>query len=172
MLKATFTDSDVTVTPGLGMVELILTGTGTVQGFGAATDVVGVVEDFATAPGRPAAIAPVRPAAVAPDQFSPFLAYAAFGWLPAGYTLLEGGTTRGSTYQVAGPLSLSTRPWYLLAYPAGGCQLTGARGIMCKAYYPFGPLALTSRAPDINRRRAYWAGAVPARAALLPGSGP
>jgi hypothetical protein len=52
---------------------------------------------------------------------------------------------------------LSTRPWYLLAYPAGGCQLTQARGLMCKAYYPFGPLALTSRAPDINGHRAYWA---------------
>jgi hypothetical protein len=53
MLKATFTDSDVSVTPGLGMVELILTGTGTVQGFGAATDVVGVVEDFAASPCGP-----------------------------------------------------------------------------------------------------------------------
>ncbi len=109
------------------------------------------------APGRPAAIAPVRPAAVVPHQFSPFIAYAAFGWLPAGYKLLFGGTTRGSTYQVAGRPSLITRPWYLLAYPAGGCQLTKARGLMCKAYYPFGPLALTSRAPDINGHRAYWA---------------
>src|SRR6516164_3588602 len=53
MLKATFTDSDVSVTPGLGMVELILTGTGTVQGFGAATDVVGVVEDRAASPCGP-----------------------------------------------------------------------------------------------------------------------
>jgi hypothetical protein len=53
MLKATFTDSDVSVTPGHGMVELILTGTGTVQGFGAATDVVGVVEDFAASPCGP-----------------------------------------------------------------------------------------------------------------------
>src|SRR5215469_15835303 len=53
MLHATFTDSDVSVTPGLGMVELILTGTGTVQGFGAATDVVGVVEDFAASPCGP-----------------------------------------------------------------------------------------------------------------------
>ena len=50
MLKATFTDSAVAVTPGLGMVELILHGTGTVQGFGAATDVVGVVEDRAASP--------------------------------------------------------------------------------------------------------------------------
>jgi hypothetical protein len=111
----------------------------------------------ATAPARRAAIAPVRPASVVARQFSPFIAYAAFGWLPAGYTLLEGGTTRGSTYQVAGRPSLSTRPWYLLAYPAGGCQLTQARGLMCRAYYPFGPLALTSRAPDINGHRAYWA---------------
>jgi hypothetical protein len=53
MLKATFTDSAVSVTPGQGMVELILTGTGTVQGFGAATDVVGVVEDFAASPCGP-----------------------------------------------------------------------------------------------------------------------
>jgi hypothetical protein len=108
----------------------------------------------AAAPGRPAAIAPARPATVA--QFSPFIAYAAFGWLPAGYKLLEGGTTRGSTYQVAWRPSLSTA-WYLLAYPAGGCQLTKARGLLCKAYYPFGPLALTSQAPEINGHRAYWA---------------
>jgi len=53
MLHATFTDSDVSVTPGQGMVELILTGTGTVHGFGAATDVVGVVEDFAASPCGP-----------------------------------------------------------------------------------------------------------------------
>jgi hypothetical protein len=53
MLHATFTDSDVSVTPGFGMVELILTGTGTVQGFGAATDVAGVVEDFAASPCGP-----------------------------------------------------------------------------------------------------------------------
>jgi hypothetical protein len=111
----------------------------------------------AAASGRPAAIAPVRPTTVVPHQFSPFVAYAAFGWLPAGYKLLEGGTTRGSTYQVAGRPSLSPRPWYLLGYPAGGCQLTKARGLMCKAYYPFGPLALTSRAPDISGHRAYWA---------------
>jgi hypothetical protein len=52
-LQATFTDSAVSVTPGQGMVELILTGTGTVQGFGAATDVVGVVEDFAASPCGP-----------------------------------------------------------------------------------------------------------------------
>lgn len=123
----------------------------------AAAAVTAVVLATAAAPGRPAPVAPVRPAGAAPHQFSPFIAYAAFGWLPAGYELLEGGTTRGSTYQVAGPPSLATRPWYLLAYPAGGCQLTKARGLLCKAYYPFGPLALTSRAPDVNGHRAYWA---------------
>ena len=53
MLHATFTDSAVSHTPGQGMVELILTGTGTVQGFGVATDVVGVVEDFAASPCGP-----------------------------------------------------------------------------------------------------------------------
>jgi hypothetical protein len=49
-LEATFTDSIVSVTPNLGMVELILSGTGTVQGFGAATSVTGVVEDRAASP--------------------------------------------------------------------------------------------------------------------------
>jgi hypothetical protein len=123
----------------------------------AAAAVTAVALATAAAPGRRAAIAPVRPAAVVPHQFSPFIAYAAFGWLPAGSKVLFGGTTRGSTYQVAGWGSLWRRPWYLLAYPAGGCQLTKARGLMCKAYYPFGPLALTSGAPDINGHRAYWA---------------
>jgi len=123
---------------------------------------VAVALATAAAPGRPAAIAPVRPATVVPGQFSPFIAYAAFGWLPAGYTLLEGGTTRGSTYQVAWRPSSSTA-WYLVAYPAGGCQLTTALGLLCKAYDPFGPLALTSRAPDINGHRAYWATAYAAR---------
>jgi hypothetical protein len=123
----------------------------------AAATVTAVVLATAAAPGRPAAIGPGRPAAVAPHQFSPFIAYAAFGWLPAGYKLLFGGTTRGSTYQVVGRPGGVTRPWYLLAYPEGGCQLTKARGLICKAYYPFGPLALTSRAPGINGHRAYWA---------------
>jgi hypothetical protein len=123
----------------------------------AAATVTAVALATAAAPGRRAAIAPARPAAVVPHQFSPLIAYAAFGWLPAGSKVLEGGTTRGSTYQLAGWGTLWRRPWYLLAYPAGGCQLTKARGLMCKAYYPFGPLALTSRAPDINGHHAYWA---------------
>ena len=50
MLKATFISNAVSVTPNLGMVELILTGNGTVQGFGAATEVVGLIEDYAVTP--------------------------------------------------------------------------------------------------------------------------
>ena len=49
-LEATFTVTPVSVTPGLGMVDLIVSGPGTVQGFGAATEVVGVVEDRAASP--------------------------------------------------------------------------------------------------------------------------
>ena len=49
-LEATFTATPVSVTPDLGMVELILSGTGTVEGFGAATEVVGVILDFAVSP--------------------------------------------------------------------------------------------------------------------------
>ena len=80
--------------------------------------IAAVAVALAAAPGRPAAIAPARPAAVVADQFSPFIAYAALGWPPADYKLLEGGTTRGATYQVAWRPSSSTA-WYLLAYPAG-----------------------------------------------------
>ena len=50
MLHATFTDSAGPATHGHGMVEVILTGTGTVQGFGAATEVVGLIEDYAVTP--------------------------------------------------------------------------------------------------------------------------
>jgi len=49
-LQATFTSSTVSVTPKLGMVELILSGAGTVRGFGAATEVIGVVEDRTVSP--------------------------------------------------------------------------------------------------------------------------
>jgi hypothetical protein len=49
-LEASFTARPVSVTPNLGMVELIVSGTGTVQGFGTATEVVGVVEDQAASP--------------------------------------------------------------------------------------------------------------------------
>ena len=49
-LEATFTAHPVSVTPNLGMVDLIVTGAGTVEGFGAATEVVGVVEDQAASP--------------------------------------------------------------------------------------------------------------------------
>jgi len=49
-LQATFTASPVSVTPNLGMVELILRGTGTVEGFGAATEAVGLVQDHAVIP--------------------------------------------------------------------------------------------------------------------------
>ena len=49
-LEATFTSTPVSVTPNLGMVDLIVSGTGSVEGFGAATQVVGVVEDQAASP--------------------------------------------------------------------------------------------------------------------------
>ena len=52
-LEATFTSSTVSRTPGLGMTELLLTGTGTVKGFGAATEVVGVILDTAVSPCGP-----------------------------------------------------------------------------------------------------------------------
>ena len=49
-LEATFTATPVSVTPNLGMVELLITGTGTVQGFGAATEVIGAVQDHTVSP--------------------------------------------------------------------------------------------------------------------------
>src|SRR5262249_1752177 len=51
--EAPFPTSGVRVTPGLGMTDLLLTGMGTVEGFGAATEVVGVILDTAVPPCGP-----------------------------------------------------------------------------------------------------------------------
>ncbi len=49
-LEATFTTSLVSIQANVGMVELILSGQGTVEGFGAATEVVGLIEDRTVTP--------------------------------------------------------------------------------------------------------------------------
>ncbi len=50
-LQATFTPSQfVSSTNGDGIVEVIVSGAGTVDGFGAATDLVGLVQDHAVSP--------------------------------------------------------------------------------------------------------------------------
>ena len=57
-LQASFSPSQfVSSTNGDGMVELILGGSGTVNGFGAATEVVGLVEDRAVSPCGPGSYA-------------------------------------------------------------------------------------------------------------------
>jgi len=55
-LQATFTTGPpVSVTPNLGMVELILSGTGTVEGFGAATEVAAWSRTARSHPAAPGA---------------------------------------------------------------------------------------------------------------------
>jgi len=49
-LEATFTATPVSITPDLGIVELIFSGQGTVKGFGAATEVVGLIQDETVTP--------------------------------------------------------------------------------------------------------------------------
>ena len=53
LLEATFTESAQSITnriPDLGTFQLINTGTGTVEGFGSATEVVGITQDRSVSP--------------------------------------------------------------------------------------------------------------------------
>jgi hypothetical protein len=103
-------------------------------------------------PAEPTTSAP--PPTVAPRQFYPLIPYAAFGWLPAGNSLMQGITSRTSAEQMAGP-NPSKTPWWLVVNAAGQCHLTAARDLNCTTS-PMGPLAITGRAPAVLGHRAFW----------------
>jgi len=113
----------------------------------------------------------------APRQFSPLVPYLSFGWLPAGYKLVEGGTSRGVVWLNAGDkLGSLEGALSLTVYAAGKCHLTtarpgthksaaplslptpapGTRELKCST--PEGPpiTPITGRAPAINGHRAFW----------------
>ena len=93
----------------------------------------------------------------APSHFNPLIPYLSFGWLPAGQSLIAGGTGRTGMYVVAGPRP-SKVDWSLAVYSAGRCQLAKAQ-LNCTSNASSGRTErITGRAPAVNGHPAFWAG--------------
>jgi hypothetical protein len=103
---------------------------------------------------------PSNPAAI--RYLNPLVPYAAFGWLPAGVVVGNGGT--GRTWMFLNAQSRS-QLWGLMVYAAGQCrllpptakqrrsELTCTGGVAGTG----GAAQITGRAPDIHGDPAYWA---------------
>jgi hypothetical protein len=102
---------------------------------------------------RPHAALHPAPVPAAPTYFDPLRPYLSFGWLPAGSTVISGKTGRTAQYLGAGRPGLME--WTLTAYAAGQCALTRSQMTCAGLSSAFDP-QLTSRAPDIDGRTAYW----------------
>jgi hypothetical protein len=134
----------------------------------------------AAGPSRPGP-SPVAAGPTAPRQFSVFDPYLSFGWLPAGVSALEGGTSRQQVWLTAGHKLDSPMTWSIAIHAAGQCHLTNpapagsqtpgasapaarptgtaGTGAMLKCRGPQGtPETITGRAPAVDGHRAYWAG--------------
>jgi hypothetical protein len=107
-------------------------------------------------PGRAAgSAAPLQPA---PRQFSPLIPYAAFGWLPAGYSFLTGGTSPTADYLTAGPKPTTQYAELALnVYSGNICNLAGGR-LYCGGSSGSTVEPVTGQAPPVNGRHAFWAG--------------
>jgi len=96
---------------------------------------------------------PARPPA-APRQFNPLIANVSFGWLPAGQSLIQGGTRPSEVY-------LGAARWALSVYARGRCRLTGpATGLTCSVPDLGGVSTwqLSGHAPAVGGHSAFWAG--------------
>jgi hypothetical protein len=95
--------------------------------------------------------------AQAPSHFNPLVPYLSFGWLPAGQSLIAGGTGRTEMYVVAGPRPAKAT-WSLAVYSAGRCQLATAQ-LNCTTNASAGQTEqITGRAPAVDGHPAFWAG--------------
>src|SRR6202008_3932067 len=103
--------------------------------------------------------------------------YVSFGWLPAGISVVEGGTSRGMVWLNAGRKRDFPPEVSLGVYAAGQCHIAiagrvtrrsagpqagpapspGTRELKCST--PLGPptMPITGRAPAIHGHRAFWA---------------
>ncbi len=132
----------------------------------------------AAAPHRHAG--PVNTGPSAPRQFSVLTPYLSFGWLPAGISMVEGGTGRQMVWLNAAPKLDSPPEWSVTVDAAGKCHLTtapsgtrtstapqpgpsipaGAKELKCSTPAQKGyPLQITGRAPAVGGHRAFWGGA-------------
>jgi len=105
------------------------------------------------------AVGPIRPSPgpvaagpAAPRQFSALVPYVAFGWLPAGQSLNQGGISPTVVSITAGS---SGDPWWGLdVYARGQCHLTGSGSVLnCHGSTT---VPLSRRAPDVAGHRAFW----------------
>ena len=97
----------------------------------------------AAAPPRPSG--PVSSGPSAPHQFSVLTPYLSFGWLPAGISMVEGGTGRQMVWLNAAPKLDSPLEWSVTVDAAGKCHLTTA---------PSGIRTSTAPQPGPGRRRS------------------
>jgi len=137
----------------------------------------------AAAPHRHAG--PVSTGPSAPRQFSVLAPYLSFGWLPAGVSMVQGGTGRQlvwvtAAHRLASGLDWSpATEWSVNADAAGKCHLTtapsgthastaprpgpsippGSRELTCSTPAQKGyPIPITGRAPAVSGHRAFWGG--------------
>ena len=132
----------------------------------------------AAAPHRPTGPANTGPSA--PRQFSVLAPYLSFGWLPAGVSLVEGGTGRQMVWQTAGRRLDSPFTWSVSVDAAGKCHITTARSgshassavpqpgpsippgtkeLKCSTPAQKGyPIPITGRAPAVSGHHAFWGG--------------
>jgi hypothetical protein len=106
------------------------------------------------APARSGAASSAASGAVsagdAPRQFSPLIAYASFGWLPAGHPFVQGSSDKTEVSLYA------NKSVFLLAYSADHpCQLTTAR-LDCRTSTGGERESIIGRAPAVHGHAAFW----------------
>jgi hypothetical protein len=138
----------------------------------AAVTAVVLVVGAAAPPGP----GPVPAGPAAPRQFSVLDPYVSFGWLPAGISVVEGGTSRGMVWLSAARKRYTPPVISLAVYAAGKCHLTtagpatrksavpqagpapspGAKELKCSTPLGRPTMPVTGRAPAIHGHRAFW----------------
>ena len=110
-----------------------------------------------TQPGRPRSLA-------TPRQFNPLIPFADFGWLPPGSEAHPGGVVAGQMWRSAEQLTAGPDTT-LSVFAAGLCAWTRQHPVTEQILTCAPPgaapgeaevIRVTSRAPDVNRRPAYW----------------
>jgi hypothetical protein len=100
----------------------------------------------------------------APRQFSLLSSYAAFGWLPAGESLIGGTAVPTSVYLTAGDGSVA---WALTVYVVGSCDLSSEQvlrqlsehqqpQLMCATSASGTGYPVASEAPPVDGHTAFW----------------
>ena len=125
----------------------------------AAAAVAVVALAVAAGPGGSGA-GPAAAGPAAPRQFNPLIPYVAFGWLPAGQSLSQGGARRGEVFMLTGSAS-DALGWGLSVYARGQCHLTSSgKSLKCAGETPLesATVRFSAPAPAVDGHSAFWAG--------------